>query len=234
VKLAQDQHVAEGGELPTPEPRPPPPRRGAAPTASARKTLPAPRTPEVEVRTRKHSDKKAKAGTVTGEVIPGPGHRKRQAPQDQPRDPDAPPSVGFVSDDGETYTVMTMFGPKERAIVRTFVESQDSPVRDAMDIIDHVGQQFTNAEALMRSALKRVGDGHTVLDPQAFAAGVDLQLKSMQLLHKVLKDARNLDSVRRFLDIVFEALRKEDKVFAQRVTTLLREAARNFVPTVQG
>jgi hypothetical protein len=204
VKIAEQTFRDEGGK---------PGRRASAPPPRKKK-------------------KQAPAKKTDGaNVLQFPGRKKKKKPGKQdlvPAEPPPPPTP----DEG-MYLISAVGSVKETAIIEHFMRQTKLPdAHDALSIIDRVGQQFTHAEALMRSALKRAGDGHAIVDAQSFAAGVDLQLKSMQTLHKVLKDARNLTSVQRFLAVVMEALEKEDKAFARRVVALLRTAARSFAPTL--
>jgi excisionase family DNA binding protein len=55
---------------------------------------------------------------------------------------------------------------------------------DALAVIDSAVQQFTHAEELMRSVLKRVDGGYVIVDNEVFAAALKIQLKSVQTLHK--------------------------------------------------
>lgn len=245
VEQARKAHAAKGKKLP-PKDKPLPPARG-----KRKKAAPPPPPPEPEAmpspplpKRRPGRPKKSGTPTATPEALAAKeaAKRARQAlvPAESPASTVKIPreeggTAGILRFDeeteAETYEVMTMFGAKESSVIPHFVDKVKPGVPDPVAVMERVSDQFTHAEALMRSAIKRVGTGHAIIDPQAFASGVDLQLKSMKLLHAVMKDARNLDSVQRFVLTITDLLRREDPAFARKVSQLLREAGRVFLST---
>lgn len=101
---------------------------------------------------------------------------------------------------------------------------------DALTLIAKLGEAIADAERLQRSAARpaRGGDAD-ITDPQTYAAGTHLKINATRALHAALKDIRSMDSVQRFFGALIEALRKEDRAYAQRTIAILREAARDFM-----
>lgn len=171
---------------------------------------PPPRNPAPQVTAPKPGRRHKSPATpdssppLTGELIPKP----------PPREPD---------EDDDTYLLMTEFGPKEVGITRRWLDAADRWAD--IGAIERLHESFLDAQALLDHSRRKVGSrGHVILDPSAYANGIDLSRKAIVEMVKLSEKVRGHAEVERFCNTVMQTLRRADPVIAAECAKAMREA----------
>lgn len=174
---------------------------------------------KAELSKRIEAAEAAKPHAVEGEYQPNP--ERAQTPVGV-----GPPQIaGLGVVQGDSYIVGGMF-PRETTIVSRWSEPPD--LHDPLPIIDTLKGVYYSADAVLRSAIKRAGDGHAILDPGSVLNAIEIQRKAVSDILKALEKSRNLESLEKFCEAIMATVRRMAPEHAKVMLAALREAALPF------